>query len=67
MNVKQNTFFFKIYYKHNIPILIRYHQGTTVVVHNIRDLRAGEAITENYGPIFAYQPKEERRRTLKTR
>lgn len=45
----------------------RYHQGTTVIVRNIRDLRAGEAITENYGPIFTLHPKEERQQTLSSR
>jgi len=34
------------------------------VVHNIRELRAGEAITENYGPMFMFHPKEERQQTL---
>jgi len=37
------------------------------VVHNIRELRAGEAITENYGPMYTYHPKEERQLTLKNR
>lgn len=47
--------------------ICRYHRGTTVVVHNIRELRAGEAITENYGPMYTYHPKEERQLTLKNR
>jgi len=44
--------------------MYRYHRGTTVVVHNIRELHAGEAITENYGPMFMFNPKEERQQTL---
>ncbi|CAI6367479.1 unnamed protein product [Macrosiphum euphorbiae] len=46
------------------PCVVRYHRGTTVVVHNIRELHAGEAITENYGPMFMFHPKEERQQTL---
>lgn len=49
------------------PCVVRYHRGTTVVVHNIRELHAGEAITENYGPMFMLHPKEERLQTLKNR
>ncbi|KAL5241356.1 hypothetical protein ACI65C_008766 [Semiaphis heraclei] len=49
------------------PGVVRYHQGTTVVIHNIRELRAGEAITENYGPMFMFHPKVERQQTLKNR
>jgi len=37
------------------------------VVHNIRELYAGEAITENYGPMFMFHPKEERLQKLKNR
>lgn len=48
-------------------MLYRYHRGTTVVVHNIRDLCTGEAITENYGPMFMFHPKKDRQHTLKTR
>ncbi|KAL5241357.1 hypothetical protein ACI65C_008767 [Semiaphis heraclei] len=47
------------------PCIARYHRGTTVVIHNIRELRAGEAITENYGPMYMYHSKEERQKTLK--
>ncbi|KAE9534752.1 hypothetical protein AGLY_008044 [Aphis glycines] len=49
------------------PCVVRYHRGTTVVVHNIRELHAGEAITENYGPMFMLHPKEDRLQTLKNR
>ncbi|VVC29601.1 Tetratricopeptide repeat,Tetratricopeptide repeat-containing domain,Tetratricopeptide-like helical [Cinara cedri] len=49
------------------PCVVRYHRGTSVIVQNIRDLCVGEAITENYGPMFMFQPKKDRQETLKTR
>ncbi|XP_025202672.1 SET and MYND domain-containing protein 4 [Melanaphis sacchari] len=49
------------------PCVVRYHRGTTVVVHNIRELHAGETISENYGPMFMFHPKEERLQTLHNR
>lgn len=47
--------------------MLRYHKGTTVIVRNIRDLQVGEAITENYGPMFMFHSKEDRQQTLKSR
>ncbi|XP_050428772.1 SET and MYND domain-containing protein 4 [Adelges cooleyi] len=49
------------------PCVVRYHRGTTVVVHTIRDIRAGEPITENYGPVYTSQTKNERQKNLKNR
>lgn len=42
----------------------RYFKGTTVVTRAIRNIKAGEMIGENYGPLFTQKNKEERQRIL---
>lgn len=46
-------------------IIIRYFIGTTMVVRAARTIRAGEEISENYGPIFTTTPENERKRRLR--
>ncbi|GAB1861357.1 SET and MYND domain-containing protein 4 [Camponotus japonicus] len=47
------------------PGVIRYFIGTTMVVRAARTIRAGEEISENYGPIFTTTPENERKRRLR--
>ncbi|XP_014249101.1 SET and MYND domain-containing protein 4-like [Cimex lectularius] len=47
------------------PSIIRYFEGTTVVVRAIKKIKPGEMIAENYGPIFTQMPKKERQLTLR--
>lgn len=45
----------------------RYNVGNNVVVQTIKPVKKGEPIYENYGPLHAWSPKEERLRYLKGR
>lgn len=47
------------------PGVIRYFIGTTMIVRAARTIRAGEEISENYGPIFTTTPENERKRRLR--
>ncbi|XP_011314323.1 SET and MYND domain-containing protein 4 [Fopius arisanus] len=47
------------------PGIVRYFEGTTMVVRAIRTIRAGMEICDNYGPIFTMEPKGERQRKLR--
>ncbi|KAF6205866.1 hypothetical protein GE061_020040 [Apolygus lucorum] len=47
------------------PSIIRYFEGNKVVVRVIKNIKKGEKIYENYGPIFTQTPKAERQATLK--
>ena len=46
--------------------LYRYFQGTSVIVRAIKNIRQGEMIAENYGPIFTQTPRAERQASLKS-
>ncbi|XP_076232115.1 protein-lysine N-methyltransferase SMYD4 [Calliopsis andreniformis] len=47
------------------PGIIRYYNGTTMIIRAIRSIGAGEEISENYGPIFTTTPETQRKRTLR--
>ncbi|XP_029675383.1 SET and MYND domain-containing protein 4-like [Formica exsecta] len=47
------------------PGVVRYFIGTTMVIRAARTIRAGEEISENYGPIFTTTPENERKRRLR--
>ncbi|XP_065209611.1 SET and MYND domain-containing protein 4-like [Planococcus citri] len=47
------------------PGVIRYFDGTRVITRAIRNIRKGEMIAENYGPIFTETEKIERQRVLR--
>ncbi|XP_050485675.1 SET and MYND domain-containing protein 4-like isoform X1 [Bombus huntii] len=49
------------------PAVTRYFVGRSIVIRAIRSLRAGDAVAENYGPIFTKRSLEDRRRTLAAR
>lgn len=49
------------------PAVTRFFVGTKMVVRALRPLKAGEAIPENYGPVFTKQTRRERRRSLRSR
>ncbi|XP_026278286.1 SET and MYND domain-containing protein 4-like [Frankliniella occidentalis] len=42
------------------PGVVRYFNGTTVVVHAARGLRAGQPVCENYGFCYSNRPRQER-------
>lgn len=45
--------------------LLRYFKNTSVHAVAIRNLKPGERISENYGPLYSQNSKEERQRKLK--
>ncbi|KAK2723728.1 hypothetical protein QYM36_002165, partial [Artemia franciscana] len=47
------------------PGLVRYHVNDAVVARAMKRIRKGEAISENYGPIFSQMKTYERKLTLK--
>ncbi|XP_044741757.1 SET and MYND domain-containing protein DDB_G0284059 [Chrysoperla carnea] len=47
------------------PGIIRYFHGTSVIVRAIKNIKKGEMIAENYGPIYTESPLYERKRILK--
>uniref|UniRef100_A0A146LER3 Protein-lysine N-methyltransferase SMYD4 n=1 Tax=Lygus hesperus TaxID=30085 RepID=A0A146LER3_LYGHE len=47
------------------PSIVRYFEGSKVVVRAIKNIKKGEKIFENYGPIFTQTPKAERQSTLR--
>ncbi|XP_068979618.1 SET and MYND domain-containing protein DDB_G0273589 isoform X4 [Bombus flavifrons] len=49
------------------PAVTRYFVGRSIVIRAIRSLRPGDAVAENYGPIFTKRSLEDRRRTLAAR
>ncbi|XP_071451907.1 SET and MYND domain-containing protein 4-like isoform X2 [Hetaerina americana] len=49
------------------PATTRYFLGTSIVVRALRPLKAGEAIPENYGPVFTKKSRQERQRILRSR
>ena len=42
------------------PCIVRYYVEDHVVVQAIKNIRKGEEICENYGPIFFHSDKEDR-------
>lgn len=49
------------------PSLARYFEGNRLVLTTLRNLNAGEAVCENYGPTFIKHPLKERKRMLNSR
>lgn len=49
------------------PALARYFDGNRLILTALRTLKAGEAITENYGPTFTKYPLKDRKRMLMSR
>ncbi|CAH2247975.1 SET and MYND domain-containing protein 4 [Pararge aegeria] len=47
------------------PNIVRYFCGPHVVVRAVKNIKEGEEISENYGPIFTTVPKEKRKVQLK--
>ncbi|CAH0405774.1 unnamed protein product [Chilo suppressalis] len=47
------------------PSVVRYFCGPNVVVRAIKNIKKGEEVSENYGPIFTTVPKEKRQAQLK--
>lgn len=47
------------------PSIIRFYIEDYVCVQTIKNVRRGEEICENYGPIFFHSPKEDRIQRLK--
>ncbi|XP_050691384.1 SET and MYND domain-containing protein 4-like isoform X2 [Eriocheir sinensis] len=49
------------------PAVARYFEGDRMVIVTLRPLNPGDAIAENYGPIFTHHRKQERQRKLLSR
>lgn len=49
----------------DIIIDFRYFEKTAVHVVTIRDVKPGEPLTENYGPLYSQNTKDFRREKLK--
>lgn len=47
------------------PGVVRYFCGAKIVVRAVKNIKKGEEVSENYGPIFTTVPKEKRRADLK--
>lgn len=47
------------------PSIVRYYIEDTVIVQTIKNIKKGEEICENYGPIFFHSPKADRQDRLK--
>uniref|UniRef100_A0A1B0CSA0 Protein-lysine N-methyltransferase SMYD4 n=1 Tax=Lutzomyia longipalpis TaxID=7200 RepID=A0A1B0CSA0_LUTLO len=47
------------------PGVVRYFRGNRVYVHAIKNIKAGEIVAENYGPLYTQEDREQRRNTLK--
>ncbi|KAI5633459.1 SET domain-containing protein [Phthorimaea operculella] len=47
------------------PGVVRYFCGPYVVVKAIKNIKKGEEVAENYGPIFTTVPKQKRQESLK--
>ncbi|XP_045785963.1 SET and MYND domain-containing protein 4 [Maniola jurtina] len=47
------------------PSVVRYFCGPYIVVRAVKNIKKGEEISENYGPIFTTVPKEKRKAQLK--
>ncbi|VVD06120.1 unnamed protein product [Leptidea sinapis] len=49
------------------PSVVRYFCGSRVVVRAVKNIKKGDEVAENYGPIFTTVPKEKRKADLKER
>lgn len=49
------------------PAVTRFFDGDKMVLVTLRPLSPGDAVAENYGPIFTHQPRKERQRKLLSR
>ncbi|XP_063881235.1 SET and MYND domain-containing protein 4-like isoform X2 [Scylla paramamosain] len=49
------------------PAVARFFDGDKMVIVNLRPLSPGDAVAENYGPIFTHMPRQERQRKLLSR
>lgn len=47
------------------PGIVRYYKGNRVVARAVKNIKKGEIVAENYGPIFTQVAKEERQQTLR--
>ncbi|OWR44094.1 hypothetical protein KGM_213148 [Danaus plexippus plexippus] len=47
------------------PGIVRYFCGSRIVVCAVKNIRKGEEVAENYGPIFTTVPKDKRQSQLK--
>ncbi|XP_068628489.1 SET and MYND domain-containing protein 4-like [Battus philenor] len=47
------------------PSVVRYFCGPYIVVRAVKNIKKGEEVAENYGPIFTTVPKEKRQAILK--
>lgn len=47
------------------PGIVRYYNGNIVVARAVKNIKNGEVVAENYGPIFTQQLREDRRSHLK--
>jgi len=48
------------------PSIVRFYIEDYVCVQSIKNIRKGEEINENYGPIFFHSPKDDRVKRLKS-
>lgn len=48
------------------PNIVRYFQGGKVYVNLCKNIKRGEQICENYGPLYSVEPRSERQQILKT-
>lgn len=48
------------------PSIVRFYVEDVVCVQAIKNIRKGEEVCENYGPIFFHSNREERQKQLKT-
>lgn len=46
------------------PGVVRYFNGNVIMLRTLKHIPAGEPVSENYGPIFTQEPKEERQAKL---
>ncbi|XP_053601074.1 SET and MYND domain-containing protein 4 [Plodia interpunctella] len=47
------------------PSVVRYFCGERIVVRAVKNIKKGEEVAENYGPIFTTVPKEKRKADMK--
>lgn len=47
------------------PSIVRYFKNTSVHVVSIRNLKTGEQVCENYGPLYSQNSRDERQQKLK--
>jgi len=57
-------YLFEMVNKSSLISAFRYFQGTRVIAVTVRNVKAGENVGENYGPLFQETERKERRRLL---